>query len=79
MAEKKLTIAQKRDRDAAALIAKIQSDYELKIQEMNDEFEETIRKENNAHYSLGLTQGFRDAEAAFLAQSFIDRMLKRTI
>ena len=79
MATKKLTAAQKRDRDTAALIASIQEDYEAKIARLQHEHGIEMAKSNTDNFGLGLDQGFKQAEAAYQAQSFIDRLLKKAL
>lgn len=77
MTTKKLTAAQKRDRDTAALIASIQEDYEAKIARLEHEHGIELAKSNTENYVLGLDQGYRAAEAAYQAQGIIDRLLKK--
>lgn len=78
-AEPKLTVAQKRDRDTAALIAGIQKDYEDRIESILAEHQRDAAKLATDNYLLGFDQGVNKAEAAYKAQSFIDRLLKKTI
>ena len=76
---KPLTAAQKRDRDMAALIAGVQKDYEDKIESIIAEHQRDLAKNATDNYLLGFDQGVNHAEAAYKAQSFIDRLLKKTI
>ena len=77
MAEKKLTAAQKRDRDTAALIASIQEEYEAKIARLQHEHGLDKAQSNTENYVLGFDQAYKAAEAVYQAQSIIDRLLKK--
>mgnify|MGYP000040529000 CR=1 FL=1 len=79
MGEKKLTIAQKRDRDTAALIAGIQKEYEDRIENLINLHRIEIAKSNEENYHLGFEQGQKAAEAVFQAQSVLDRLLKKAL
>ena len=79
MSEKKLTVAQKRDRDTAALIAGIQKEYEAKIDLINAEHLAELATTATDNYMLGVKQGYEQASAAHQAQGFIDRLLNKSI
>lgn len=79
MAEKKLTAAQKRDRDMAALIAGVQEEYEAKIARMEHEHGIELAKLATENYVLGFDQGHNAAEAVYQAQSVLDRLLKKAL
>ncbi len=79
MAEKKLTAAQKRDRNMAALIAGVQKDYEDKIENIVDQHQIEVAKTATENYGLGFEQGYNAAAAVADAQSVIDRLLKKAI
>ncbi len=79
MAEKKLTAAQKRDRNMAALIAGVQKDYEDKIENIVDQHRIEVAKTATENYGLGFEQGYNAAAAVADAQSVIDRLLKKAI
>ncbi len=79
MAEKKLTAAQKRDRDMAALIAGVQKEYEDKIDIINAEHLAELATTATDNYMLGIKQGYNQASAARQAQGFIDRLLNKAI
>lgn len=75
MAEKKLTAAQKRDRDMAALIAGVQKEYEDKIQLLKAQQVTELATTATENYLLGWDQGVKTTEATYKAQSFIDRLM----
>lgn len=75
----KLTAAQKRDRDTAALIASIQEDYEKRIANMVEVHRLEVQKTATENYGLGFEQGYNAAAAVADAQSVIDRLLKKAI
>lgn len=79
MAEKKLTAAQKRDRDMAALIAGVQKEYEDKIDNLIIQHRVEVAKTATENYGLGFEQGYNAAAAVADAQSVIDRLLKKAI
>ena len=79
MAEKKLTAAQKRDRDMAALIAGIQKEYEDKIELIKSDHLAELATTATDNYMLGVRQGYKQASAARQAQGFIDRLLNKEI
>ncbi len=79
MSEKKLTIAQKRDRDTAALIAGIQKEYEDKIALITAEHLTELATTATDNYILGIKQGYNQASAAHQSQGFIDRLLNKSI
>jgi hypothetical protein len=79
MAEKKMTAAQKRDREMAALIAGVQKEYEDRIENLINLHRIEIAKSNEENYHLGFDQGHNAAEAVYNAQSVIDRLLKKAI
>lgn len=76
---KKLTVAQKRDRDTAALIAGIQKDYEDKIEQLVDQHRIEVAKVATENYGLGFENGYNAADAVAKAQSVIDRLLKKSL
>ena len=77
--EPKLTAAQKRDRDMAALIAGVQKEYEDKIEALIAEHQRELAKLATDNYMLGYDQGVNNTEAIYKSQSFIDRLLKKAI
>jgi hypothetical protein len=79
MAEKKLTVAQKRDRDMAALIAGVQKEYEDKIDNLINLHRIENAKSNEENYHLGFEQGYKAAEAVYQAQGVLDRLLKKAL
>lgn len=79
MAEKKLTAAQKRDRDMAALIAGVQKEYEDKIDLINADHLAELATTATDNYILGIKHGHNAASAARQAQGFIDRLLNKAI
>jgi len=79
MTTKKLTAAQKRDRDMAALIAGVQKEYEDKIDLINAEHLAELATTATDNYILGIKHGHNAASAARQAQGFIDRLLNKAI
>lgn len=79
MAEKKMTAAQKRDRDMAALIAGVQKDYEDKIELLKAQHVTELATTATDNYILGIKHGHNAASAARQAQGFIDRLLNKAI
>lgn len=75
----KLTAAQKRDRDIAALIAGIQMEYEAKIEQLVDQHRIEVAKTATENYGHGFENGYNAAAAVADAQSVIDRLLKKAI
>lgn len=76
---KKLTAAQQRDRDTAALIAEIQMGYETKIENLVNQHRIEVAKTATENYGLGFEQGYNAADAVAKSQSVIDRLLKKAL
>lgn len=68
----RLTAQEKRDREYMAIL-------DIALRDLEEKHEQQLINENNAHFSLGLEQGWRDAEASYKAQSFIDRLLGKSL
>lgn len=47
--------------------------------DINKSHEEELSVMASASYSMGLTEGFEDAEASYRSQSFIDRLLNKAL